>query len=253
MSDALQRLMSLSERDRDDLRILELIIRKDPAAVARVLSLAESVVYSRNSRVRGIADALKFLGSQASCDALMSIWTVELFDTPEHLRALRSYLSRHIFSACATVRRIAFYTESSRAISPRAALLAILHKLGLAFCLGASEGPELPAMFSAFQDGRHLFHNQPELREAFRLSAEIAGSWGLERSVCDELQQLGQRDVRVSELTESAQLVLAAEVLLDAKAGLGNEVLAQEPYASWPVIQALYAKDIEPMSLVSLF
>jgi HD-like signal output (HDOD) protein len=244
--------MSLSERDREDLRVLELIIRKDPAAVARVMSLAESVVYSRNSRVKGIADALRFLGSQASCDALMAIWTVELFDAPEHLRALRSYLSRHIFSVCATVRRIALYTESSRETTTRATLLAILDKLGLAFSLSTSEGPELPALFAAFQDGRHLFHDQTVLRPAFALSAEVAESWQLNPSVCEDLRSLANWEGRVLELGDAPQLVLAAEVMLDAKAGLGNDALAQEPYASWPVIKALYANDIDPMSRVSL-
>ena len=80
----------------------------------------------------------------------------------------------------------------------------------------------------------------------------MAQSWQLNASVGEDLRSLANWEGRVPELGEAPQLVLAAEVMLDAKAGLGNEALPQEPYASWPVIKALYANDIDPISRVSL-
>jgi HD-like signal output (HDOD) protein len=251
LSDALQRLLGLPVKDQQDLRVLELIVMKDPAAVARLTALADTVNFNRGGRHKTLFDALKAVGTQATYDALMSMWAVDLFEVPTHLRALRNYLGRHIFAMCGVLRRIAPHVEGGNKVDiNRLTLASIVDKLSLALPMGADTGPELPTLLQFSNDRRHLFHVSPELQLAFANSVSIAEYWGFQGDVTDVLKELVDWEVRMPNLSLGTQMVLAGEALLDAKSGLGNRALHEEPFTAWPVIQGFYARNVDPMTLV---
>lgn len=253
LSDALSRLISLSAADRLDARTFELLALKDPAAVARLISLSNSVAFSRGTQTTTVKEAVRTIGTQTAYDALLAIFMIDLADMPGHLKNVQTFLTRHIFSMVATARRVtAALPGASEAIDhTHLALATILDKLGVALALVRPDTPVLPAIQEAMRDDRHLLHMMPPLEDGFRFSVRVAEHWGLGSALVADVRTLAEGPARAQDGNATVQVVLASEALLDAKKGLGSQALVAAPFNGWPVLQALLKESRDPMTLVA--
>ncbi|VTU42729.1 HDOD domain protein (plasmid) [Variovorax sp. PBL-H6] len=246
--------MGLTSTERTNPRTFELLTLKDPAAVARLISLSNAAGYHRSGNsVKSVRDAVRVIGTRASYDALLAIFTLDLVTFPTHLQPLRNFLTRHIFSVLATARRIAPYASPEHVVADQThlAFVAIVDKLGIALAMGRMHGATMPAMMAVASDSRHWLHGMPEFDEAFELSAQVARSWDMSEEVPQDLEHLARWAEHMPVMSSACHHVLAAEALLDAKKGMGNDALLEAPFRDWPVIQNLFTRGVDPMSLVA--
>lgn len=259
LTESFTRLLALSEKDREDLRLLELLVHRDPGAVARLLQLANSAVYSRGRTATSVSEALQVLGSETAISALMSLWALDELEVASQYKAARAWLAKHTFSLCATMRRM---LQSGRMGDEipflPLQLTALVDKLALATVLSVQErSPELAGpVQAAARDDQNALHQVPELDELFLRAQRIASAWRLDSTVLPHLQDLrAWRQRGLDAMTVSAQAVLLGEVAL---AAAGNEDHPYEDllelfYEKSSLMHRLVERRINPLTLAVRF
>ncbi len=249
----MSRLIALSDNDKMDIQSFELITLKDPAAIARLLSLSNSALFCRGAKIRTVREAVKHIGTETCFDALLAIFSLDMLQMPYELTGLRNYVTRHIFSVLTTARRLEKMGCVTEAIDGTyLALTVIADKLGIALELGRPTGAVLPFMLKAMGDNRHLYHSYELLDEGFKQSPEIGRQWMLPDEVVEDLDCLSKwRQCKT--LSQTVMLVLSAEAIVDAKHGTGNEMLAKEPFRSWDPILNLFDRNLDPVSMAQVW
>lgn len=255
LSDAFMRLASLKEHERLNLRLLEMIAWKDPAAVARLLALSNSPLVSAGRRkVTTLAETLSLLGTTRACDALMAIWATGSLSADAGSAALRDFLVRHIFAVCTTMRRVVAFAGLDDDVGTLdLQLFALVDKLALAPLLSeAVDHPARCALMQAAKGDHHRLHRVEALDGAFALAPALAEAWQLDEALLEQLvamshwKSLPQQPVLVASM-------LLAEALCDAHGKANPRELAQALYPQCWVMRRLVDRRIDPLSLALKF
>ena len=257
LSDALQKLLSLSASERDNFRLLELIVLKDPAGVARLLTLANSPVYGARRRVQTVGEALQLLGSAGAYDALLLTWTHGLVAPEPALAPVANHLLRHTFSMCATVRRVLNYVEVDDVEASFVGLVVILDKLGLSLLLTPQQQgnePEVELLRQLATQSRHDLHAHAELTRPLGWSVNVARGWGVDPTIERAVTALAQPQAQPAETSDIVQVVWLCELLLDStKNPASADALKRGTAAGAPLFARLAQQGLDPFSLAARY
>lgn len=173
----------------------------DPVLAARVLSVANSALYARGTRITSVHAALVRLGVKATRDVLLqAAYAGMLFDVPGYRERIEATFAHGVVVG-KLARQLA---ELGHDDAGTAFLTGLLHDVGKARCLGILarksrirvDAKELEAVLDALHP---------------RAGAELAAHWRLPAEVieaCEWHHVPGER--------RNAQLVRAADVLAHA-------------------------------------
>jgi len=257
MSDSFARLLSFTEDDRQNPRLLELLVHKDPGAVALLLKLANSALYRRARSVSSVSDALTVLGSDLAVAALFGMWAIAELNVPPTNLVVRGWLARHTFSLCATIRRMLQYGRLDEGVSfLDLQLTALLDKLALATYLSVTEtGSEIEVLRDAYSRNSHALHQEENLTPMFERSVELARAWGVGGSVEENLKALSSWKERRLLIPQGSQAVLLGELLLaeSGQEGGDHEVLMDEFYETSTLMHHLVKLRVVPSRLAVRF
>lgn len=267
LSDAFARLLTLTEEQSQDLGLLELLVQKDPGALARILNLANSAYFVSRSTapVSTVRDALRRLGAATVVDALYHLWGYEVWDLEPRWEQAGTWLSRHTFSLLATLRKTSKVSKMLNCGPLELHLVALVDKLSLATLLAPGpQTPEVVSARSALLEGisadRHCLHQQPELRQVFGRSLLIAEHWKMPEKVRGLLAELARWTPQQQDISPPVQVILLAELSMQLRIAQANsregaeaEELLDALYESSPVIQRLVANRVAVEQLAVLF
>ncbi|KWU26361.1 HDOD domain-containing protein [Burkholderia cenocepacia] len=260
LSDALRRLLTLSEKDRQDIRVLELICLKDPGAVARIVAYATNAAQmgangSKNAgKTRSLSEALSLVGSSTVCDLLLGMWGVETLPVPENLQAARNALAKHMLQMLTTARRVVqFAGVADQVPNDELMLLILVDRLSLALALTAEADKELQEnVAAAIIEGRHAFHRIPEVASAFHVSRSITRAWNLSGHLDGYLATLDHWQAFERNLLPAVSVVLCAEAALEARFNPEMEALVREEMPKVDeVARALVKRGVDPVGLAA--
>lgn len=219
LSDSFSRLLALSDKQKSDLRMLELLVQKDPGAMARLLQLANTVYFrgSSNSEVTTVPAALPRLGADAVVASLMTLWSVEDLEVPTTLMPARRWMAKHIFSMCATCRKVlqaAGLLDSISFLPLQTA--ALVDKMALATFLSVreQESPGRSALLDDITANNHAFRLSAARPLALERSERLAVHWGLNEGAKSLLAELGAWQDDWASASPAAQALVLAELLL---------------------------------------
>lgn len=241
LSDAFARLMALSQEDRLNLRLLELIVARDPEAVARLVALAATPALSGMRKIRSLNDALQALGANRACDALMAIWATAVLPADEDGKRAAGYLVHHVFSLCATMRKLARLSRlAPLGDSADILLLPLIDRLTLSVLL--NEAPEhqgRKALMAVVHGRMPLLRTHPALQPSFGLGPHLARAWQMPDTVIEAVTALNS--------PQDAEPPLFAGLL-----ALADAVCAGVPQDQLPasvLLDELRAKNIDATKL----
>lgn len=241
LSDAFTRLMALSPQDRLNTRLLELIVAKDPAAVARLVALAATPALSGVRKIRSLNDALHTLGANRACDALMAIWATAAMPADDDGRKAADYLVHHVFSLCATMRRLARQTRlSALGDSTEILLFPLVDRLVLSVVLNLDTAhPARQAFMAAVHRQSPLRRDSPALQPVFSAGPRLALAWQMPETVVEAVTVLNEQP--------HEQLPALVQLLNLADAVCAKTPLAQ--IAPSPLLDDLSAKNVDVTKL----
>ena len=258
LSDALRTLLALSDTDRLNIRVLELICLKDPGAVARIIAYATNAAQmgasnAKNSgKSRTLAESLTLIGSAAACDLLLGMWGVETLPVPAKLLAARNALAKHIFMMLTTARRIVLHAGVADQVpTDELMLLVLVDRLSLAMALMSQSDEALQeAVAKAITEGHHAFHRIPEVAAAFHVSRSITRAWKLSTHLDGYLATLDHWQAFERSLVPTVSVVLCAEAVLEAAFNPEAESLVREELPKVDsVARALVTRGVDPVGL----
>lgn len=260
LSDAVRTLLALSEEDRMNLRVMELVCWKDPGAVARVVAQASSAAMygstggpnRQTGKPLSLSDAIAAIGVDAVHDLLLAMWGVNSMHLPREQNSERDYLAKHIFTMFATARRVVIHGELTEEVPAEELLLLIMvDQLSLALALTPKANPELRGHVRRhIADGRSAFHRIPEVAPAFRVSRAITAAWGLSARLDGYLATLDHWEMLAGSLQPAVSVVLCSEAILEAaKLPDSADHMRANLISVDPVAQMLMAKGIDPLTL----
>ena len=241
-NEGLQRVLSMPEKDRENLKLLELIVAKDPALTARCLALVNSSAYSLRRPVSALGAALQVMGARETYQLILAMQAMQCVTAHENVRT-RKFV-KHVFSMYATIRQLCATTRKFSLLQdPVTHLVLLLNRLSLATLFRSENSSEEQHCFFEKLDGEgfHVFLQEPALAGVFECGPEIASAWGLNEQCVEYLAALAAWRNQ-SALPEAAQLVLCAEQLLHT-AVLGGE-LAEGTCENMPLMQELAKRDV---------
>lgn len=237
----------MPEKDRENLKLLELIVAKDPALTARCLALVNSPAYSFRRPVSALGAALQVIGARETYQLILAMQAMQGITSQENART-RKFV-KHVFSMYATLRQLCVTTRKFSLLQdPVTHLVLLLNRLSLATLFVGERPSEEQRCFFEKLDGEdfHLFLQEPVFTSVFECAPEIARAWGLSTQCVEHLAALAAwRNQSI--LSEVAQLVLCAEQLLQA--AVLQEKLAEGTCENMSLMQDLAEKGIPPESL----
>lgn len=199
--------------------MLELLVQKDPGAMARLLQLANSAYYRGSStyEVTSVSAALPRLGADAVVAALMTLWSVEDLQVPAALVPARRWMARHIFSLCATCRKVlqaAHFLDSVPFLPVQTA--ALVDKMALATFLSVKEEESAGrrALLEDITANNHAFRFSPVMPLALRRCERLAAHWGLSLAANELLTELCAWDEDWAKASTAVQALVLSELLL---------------------------------------
>lgn len=238
LSDSFSRLLALPERQKSDLRMLELLVQKDPGATVRLLQLANSAYYRGSSanEARTVPAALPRLGADTVVSVLMALWSIDDLAVPASLVPARQWMTRHIFSLCATSRKVlqaALLLEDVPFLTLQTA--ALVDRMALATFLSVTEAqsPGRSALLSHVEANNHVFRTSEAARWAADRSGALAQHWGLDSSAEALLAELRHWQQDWAGASMATQVLVLAELLL-------AEAYAQEEGDLAAALEAAY-------------
>lgn len=255
LSDALHRLITLTENEKLSPQTFELLVARDPALIARLIGCANSVSNLRGGPViSSVKLAIRRLGTRPCFDILLASFAVSSFETSSHLKPLLNFLCHHIFSLQATAYRCAPILGQAYTAPPdlmHLTLTLIVRKLGIIASL--SEDASLVAELDAFRkDNTHWFFLQSAFEESLRLSSGIGESWGLDSEVIDAVTELALVTDTQQPLSPLAELSMTAEALVFARAQ-GARALESDTIRDIPALSRLRDHTSSLLDLVSSY
>lgn len=235
LTDTLQRLLSLDEDDRDNARLLELLITRDAVAIARVAALANSALYQSARPARTVQEAVARLGTRLTYSVLLNVWTLESLSAcaPVPLSpSFKNRLASYSLSLLATNRRVSELSHaSSKEYIDQAVLLLLVLLSQMLVVLERNEDPNHPRELEFQQlstrvvGGPPLLFANPELPHLVREYCEpLAHHWGANPRVVE----LCQAFVRREEAHEELHRVAAADAVLSYRMAH-----VDEPFLTW--------------------
>jgi HD-like signal output (HDOD) protein len=263
LSSALVKLLTLSGEQRQDLRLLELIAAKDPAAQARLLALANSAFYGGRRRASTLAEALQTLGARLAYDALLAIWMSGLLAPQARYAQASAHLVKHMFSLSATVRNLRLTAGMIPAIEDSdLSLCTILDRLPLVALLVPQNAGEAQArLLELCAAHSSLFYAEQQLWPMFVRAADYALAWGCSPEVVRALRcarafacEHAKEECEAQPGVTLREAIALAEALLQARsASRGFERLDE----SNPLVARGAAfvrfRGLEPLSLAISF
>jgi len=263
LSDALRTLLALSESDRLNIRVLELICLKDPGAVARIIAYATSAAQlamnagaRASAKSRTLSESLTLIGSTTACDLLLGMWGVESMPVPPELISARNALAKHIFMMLVTARRIVLHAAVGDQVpGDELMLLILVDRLSLAMALTSDADPELQeSVADAIMQGRHAFHRVPEIAGAFHVSRSITKAWALSSHLDGYLTTLDHWQAFEKSLVPAVSVVLCAEAALEAAYHPEAEDLVRKELPQVDnVARALVMRGVDPVGLAARY
>lgn len=237
LSDSFSRLLALDESERYNVKLLDLLVQKDPGAVAGLLNLANSARYRAGSakEVVTVRDALQVLGVEVACGFLLALWALDGVEVRPELLPARRWLTRHVFSVLATTRKLMAHAPTGSMSPLHLQLTVLVDKLALATALSPQESTmgSQALLLGQVVEGHHALHQVPALTPLFERSVVLAQHWSLPSPVLSALQELSTWRSRGFDLSAPAQALLISELMLDARVSDENGPLA-------PVIDEMY-------------
>lgn len=251
MSDSLSKLMALSEDEKSNLSLLELLISKDPVAIVRIIQLANTANFGRSKQVQSVYEALMVMGSVQAVEALMALWTVQSFELPSEMDFVRNYLVRHTFSTLTTVRRFVTYGGYKSISAHDSQMLTLVAKISAGLVLLEPLGlPGQDSLIKAATDNSHSLLHDTSLAPTFAMAETLGKEWGLPAQCTDVLGELGTwRDLSFPRATITDMLLLS-ELMFDSPEDEESNEEWTTAVEQNMVFQQLKDKNINPKSLV---
>ena len=199
--------------------MLELLVQKDPGAMARLLQLANSAYYrgSSASEVVSVPAALPRLGADAVIATLMTLWSIEDLQVPTALVPARRWMARHIFSLCATSRKVlqaANLLDSVPFLPVQTA--ALVDKMALATFLSVKEEASAgrSALLEDITANNHAFRTSPVMTLSLGRCERLAAHWGLNQEARELLDELRTWTDDWANASLAVQALVLSELLL---------------------------------------
>jgi HD-like signal output (HDOD) protein len=167
--------LALARDPNSDFEALTRLVRADAGLAARILRVANSLVYARRTPARTLPDAIGTIGLRKTCDLLVVAFTVQLYrDADPVVRTLWDHALLSAIAAEELARR-------TNGADPAAAFLpGLFHDVGLLVFLLAepTAGPLIGRLLDTEADGEEEVQ-----RFGFthaEAGAVLAGDWGLD-------------------------------------------------------------------------
>lgn len=264
--------MALNEEDRDNHKLLEMLIRQDPVSTARILAMANSSEFATAKKVNTLSKALQLMGGKKVYNTLLTLWLTPHLDSSPERQLVQSFLVRHIFLVSNTMRRIAMHTELDASIGAcDMYLFALLDKISVSLAMAeAADTAAYKALLRAATTRMHSLHQIKALSPYFQEASHIAKSWLLSDAIVDTLAMMGNWTALGCENSVMVTMMLLAEELCTLKENNGqliccpaySGVFLDDDYIRRPsecasdrcnILSRLAQRKIDPLSLVTAF
>jgi len=204
-------ILELAQKPKVTFEQVAPVLESDPILAARVVSVAQSAVYSPRSPIHTLHQAAVRLGVNGVRDLVLeAALDMRVFRAKGHDAAM-ARLARHSRAAAHVVRKVCLRT---RVEAEHAFLCGLLHDVGFAACtLSLSQDREL---------GRTPFEAlAPAIDEVHPdASALLARAWGLDPSIEELVRTHHEVLVRGKPEPLNAALIVAEHLSWEAGAGL---------------------------------
>jgi HD-like signal output (HDOD) protein len=213
LSESAQRLLSLTEEDKEDPRLLALFAQKDPILLGKLLSLANSALnLSPGGKPTTTAEgAIRQLGVTSAYATMLGTALADTFADKLDLAEIRRFLVQHSFTRWNTARGLCRFLGLDASQSFVLQLAAILEPLGIFAALlhgGALSQQIRECIETAIRERRAASCKSCEFEDYTMVSAKIAAAWGTPQRVVDAIN---------SSDNEDGVLVRAVDALIGAK------------------------------------
>lgn len=253
LSGALATLLQLSAKERANLRLLELIVSKDPSAIARLLALANSPLVSAAKRpLTTVGDALQFLGAERACTALFALWGTELIPCPDDCLSTKDALAHHIFVAYGATQRVLYYAGRLSDIEPLSLqLTTLVDRLSLAL---AWQLPQRVAVCTELRlllsQGVLRLRNNTTLAPLMSRAVDIARVWHISPDVITALTEIQATHTAQPPFTSLiAEALLTVEAVSEVDRKLSPELLAEQ-LTQYPLVSTMLKRGVNPLTLL---
>jgi len=181
LGDVARRLLSLSDDEAHDARLLALIAQRDPVHLARLLALANGAARGLSRRVTTADEAIQVVGTRDAHAAMLSLALAASFPGGEDRGALRPWLLRHSVNLALTVRRVVSFLALDDDRAATLLMAALFDPLGVHAAL-VVDHPHRRMLLDAVRAhaSAHAWWpgDLPQLQGYRRLSAAVARRWG---------------------------------------------------------------------------
>lgn len=216
LSEEAEYLLNLSQDDKDNPRVLALIALQDPIYSGKLLSCANSSMYSHVPLVTSMEGAVRRLGvSQTYAVMLACAMTASLYKIPD-LVQFRDFLLRYTLSLGLTAKRLCHWMGLSAEAYAVVELSCLLLPTGI--FAGLVQDAKTKDIFDSALKAQMAANSfelftVPGMQGFSALSGKVAALWGMDDRVVTTLADLARRQVSL----ESSVIVQAACQLLTLK------------------------------------
>jgi HD-like signal output (HDOD) protein len=223
LGNAARQLLTLSDKERQDVRLLALIAQKDPVYLTRLLACVNAEATSAHSA----DEAIRRMGADRAYALMHASAQAVEYVSHDRTAPMRQYLLMQAVSLSLTVRRLAALLHLGSEDTTAVTLAAFLDVLGI-YALLVFEHPGRAALEAGLLEHaaqrKPLPRTEPWLANYLATSMQLAQRWGAPRPVCDilrtvanSLQTPASMPVRILALAQE----LVAAKLADGTTGAG--------------------------------
>lgn len=177
LGNAARQLLTLSDKERQDARLLALIAQKDPVYLTRLLVCANTDTVSAHSA----EEAIRRLGANRAYALMHASAQAVEYVCHDRMAPARQYLLMHAVSLSLTVRRLAALLHLDSKETTAVTLAAFLDILGM-YALLVFEHPQRTALETELLEHavqrKPLPRTEPWLANYAEASAQLARRWG---------------------------------------------------------------------------
>jgi hypothetical protein len=262
LDDSFDTLTSLSKSEKSNVRLVELLVQKDPIILARTYALALNRLEAAGKTAEDLespSDAVQAIGAANTVEHLLGWWKDrELRIAPEHAPA-RDWLSQHMGSLFATMHRVMMFSKVRPRLTPfELQLVGMIDKVSLNMLLSHSNydtDAALPVLMDAAEKNEHALHQSPGLQAAFDRAGDLARFWEVPPRIAEALKTLSEWHLDKQNVELGTQVILVSELLMAQHTKADYAIPSELPQfcKNYGVLQALVKRKITPVSMAIVY
>jgi len=164
------------------------LIAQDPAVSAKVLQLANSTVFGRESNVVNPAEAVGYIGLETTKAVVLLAHTFSSFDNLRLARFSIEDLWRHSVDVGRLARRVAVAEKAGEDVAEQCFAAGLLHDIGKLLFAANHPGVFTKVLRLAHEQSCNLWEAESQVMPGVghaELGGTVLGIWGLPKSITE--------------------------------------------------------------------